>query len=161
MLKRGVSRVHTKGLTGSWSASSRPDSRFHSSKGKYVGSQCQAGEKQGGSSKQMVSAAARMSPQVPFSGPASHEQQVPQSLPCTVSWQRLHSRKPWEPDIARVRPPVVCLDLIARGPDALCSKASKEAGLVERKVCFISETGKWFKGRLPCLHCPISGQELL
>ena len=68
MLKREVSRVHTKGLTGSWSASVRPDSGFHSSKGKYVGSQCRAGEKQGGSSKQIASAAARMSPQAPSQG---------------------------------------------------------------------------------------------
>ena len=159
MLKREVSWVHTSGLTGSWSASALPDSCLHSSKGKYVGSQCRAAEKQGGSSKQMVSAAARTSPQAPFSGPASHEQQVPQSLPCTVSWQRLRSGKPREPDVARVRPPIVCPDLRASGPDAHCSKANKEAGLVERNVCFISETGRWFKGRLPCPPTALSADK--
>ena len=80
--------MHTNGLTGSWSASVPPDSSFHSTKGKFVGSQCRAGEKQGASSKQVVSAAARMSPQAPSLGPASREQQVPQRLPCTAPLQK-------------------------------------------------------------------------
>ena len=55
--------MHTCGLTGSGSSSARPEVSFHSTKKVHVGGQCQAGEKQGGSPKQMVLAAGRNVPQ--------------------------------------------------------------------------------------------------
>ena len=165
MLKREVSRVHTNGLTGSWNASVPPDSCFHSTKGKYVGSQCRAGEKQGGSSKQVVSAAARMSPQAPSLGPASHEQQVPQRLPCMVSWQWLHSRKPREPDISRVSAASRCVPRpYGKWVQTLTAqKLIKQQGWWKRKFALFLRQANGPKIDSPSPHhpCPISGQELL
>ena len=77
-----VDPVHTGGLTQPWSlsASAKCKFPFHQEKAQ-VGSQCRAGEKQGGSSKQMVLAAAKNVPQIPYPGLASHEQQAN-----TLSW---------------------------------------------------------------------------
>ena len=80
--KEKSARVHTGGLTRSWSSSAHPDACFHSTKEKrYVGSQRRAGEKQGGSPKQMVSAAARSVPQIPLSGPTSQSSELIATIP--------------------------------------------------------------------------------
>ena len=42
--------------------------------------------------------------------------------------------------------------LLNPGPAAHCSKANKEARLVERKVCFILDAGNWAAGRVD--GCP-------
>ena len=77
-----VDPVHTGGLTQPWSlsASAKCKFPFHQEKAQAC-SQCRAGEKQGGSSKQMVLAAAKNIPQIPYLGLASHEQQAN-----TLSW---------------------------------------------------------------------------
>ena len=78
---------------------------FHQRKA-YVDSQCRAGEKQGGSPKHMVSAAARsVSPKPPL-GASEPRAAAPHSHPGASSW-RLCSGKPREPDVARVQQPQV------------------------------------------------------
>ena len=89
MLKRKVSRVHTRGL--SLGVLQLVQKHLSIPTRKSVGWQLvPMGETQGGSSKQMVLAAAGNIPQIPFSEPASHEQQAH-----TLSW-------PWETQESQV-----------------------------------------------------------
>ena len=91
------------------------------------------GEKQGGSSKQMVLAAAGNIPQIPFSEPASHEQQAH-----TLSW-------PWETQESQVSSKhKSCSSQPHAGRQKTYwkwgsrwspSKAYKATRLVARKVC--------------------------
>ena len=93
VLQREVSRVHTGGLTQPWSLSGR---MFLLHQGReYSGSRCRAGEKRGGSPKQVVSAAARNVPLRPPPGAGEPGAGVPRSHPCALSWPRLNSGKPW------------------------------------------------------------------
>ena len=47
------------------------------------------------------------------------------------------------------------------GPTAPCSKAHKQARLVERKVCFISDAGDWGLGSRVVDVCPNADSPLL
>ena len=126
------------------------------------------GEKQGGSSKQMVLAAARKVPQIPFSEPASHEQQAH-----TLSW-------PWETQESQVSKHTSCSSQPHAGWQKTywnwgscwsLSKAYKATRLVERKVCLSLDASNLegmegrhlSKSRLPPTprHNEIRGQELL
>ena len=66
--------------------------------------------------------------------------------------------KPQDPDIARAQQPHVgCQKTVTEsgGPAARRSEANKEAKLLGRKVCFISETGNWGWGHsCPKANCP-------
>ena len=98
---------------------------FHQGK-TQVGSQCRAGENQGGSSKQMVLTAARNVPPYLLPGPPSCEQWLLEALPphhhgSSFAWGKL-----WEKDIARAQPHWVLISVSESGSRCPGSKANKE-----------------------------------
>ena len=135
----------------------------------YVGSQCRAGEKQGGAPKQMVPAAPRNIPLNPPLGASKPLQQAPRSHPGGVSSrQRLCLENPGEPDIARAQPHVGSLNLLAKvGPAARRSKANKEQVWWKGKLALFQRPATWRGGQTPVQRptpthtLTISGQELL
>ena len=137
--------MHTGGPTWSWSSSARPDACFRSTKEKRT---LAASAKQGRNREDPRNKRFRQllgtSPQIPLSGPASHGQSGSSSQPPRrVVMAAALLGRPQKPDIARVQQPRVGSQKLSAkvGPAACRAKANKEARLVERKVCFISEAG--------------------
>ena len=144
MLKREVCRVHTTGLTWSWSSSARSEASFRSTKEKRT---LAASAEQGGNREELrnkwFGQLLVMSPPNRSQGRSSEPRPRSSSQPsqCVFMAAALGG-KTQEPDIARAQPHAGNQNLLGKvGPAARCSKASKEARLVERKACFILEAG--------------------
>ena len=94
--KEKFSRVHTCGLTQSWSSSAHSDASFHSTKekGKLAASVEQGRNREDPQNKwfwQLL----RTSPQIPLSGSESHKQWAHCNHLGTLSWPWLYSGKHW------------------------------------------------------------------
>ena len=134
-----------------------PNASFHSTRksGKLAAS-AEQGRSRGGSSKQTVLAAARNVPQSPAQGWLATSSRLRLSEPSRPL------EDPGEPATASSSQPHVWhQNLLRKGmwgsegcPATRCSKASKQARLVERKVCFISDASnceEWGCGADICL----------
>ena len=143
MLKRQVCPGNTGGLTRSWSSSACPGACFRSTKEKRT---LTASAEQGRNRENPPNTWFRQllgaSPQSPLSGPASLEQRLLTAIPA-----RRHGGSARENPGSQMSREYSSPRLRARncnrkwGRAARRSKANKEAGLVGRKVCFISEAG--------------------
>ena len=93
--KEKFARVHTGGLTLSWSSSAHPDACFHSTEEKL---KLTTGAEQGRNREDPQNKWFRQllgtSPKIPFSGPGSHKQQAYHNHPSALSWPWLYSGKP-------------------------------------------------------------------
>lgn len=159
--------MHAHGLTGSESSSTRPEASFRSTKKARVGGQCRPGEKQGGSPKQMVSAAGRNVPQT-----SSQGLRAMSNGSLKPSWRVFMAaasfrENPQQAGIARAQSHVVSKSVSKSGSRCSELKPNKEARSVERKVGFFSDVcnqreGRLLsKGQLILLPLTSSEQELL
>ena len=124
---------------------------FHQGKA-HTGSQCWAGEKQGGSLKPMVWAAARNILPHLFSGPA----RLLTAFPAYRHVSGTNGEKPGS-QISREHDLTLAPKSVRKvGPSACIWKANKEVRLVERKVCFILEAGS--QGQGPHIQRPTPPQ---
>ena len=119
-----------------------PEASFHSTKEKHqLAASAEQGEKQGGSWKQTVSAAVRNIHPNPLLGPASHDR-TSGLLEALLGSHQGHTAAGNEGhQVVRIQQPHMGTKNCnwKQGPAALGSKPDKEAMLMERKVCFISD----------------------
>lgn len=145
MLTRGVSRMHTGGLTV---RSSRGVFPLPQEKNTMATSAEQGRNREEPRNKAL--AAARNGPHVPSCGQEARSNMLLAGFQGS-SWRWLHLGKRREPrDTARNAASSWSQNLLLKvGPGAHSSKANKEARLVERKVCLFSKVGNQGGGRTP------------